>query len=503
MQKLSIADHTISRRTMLSGGAPTLVAASAAAPHLDKVERWDIWEQAFLGPRDGNPFVDVAFWAEFRNANRVLQADGFYDGSGLYRIRFMPDAVGEWTFLTHSSVQALDGKSGKFVCTAASNGNHGPVQVRDAQHLCYADGVSHVSIGTTCYAWVHQGDELERQTLATLKKSPFNKLRMCVLPTEKSPRRIPFERNASGAWDHTRFYVPFFQNLDRRIGDLRALGVEADLILFHPYDHDGFQRMTAAENRQYLRYMVARYAAYRNVWWSLANEYDLVKTKTLPNWDEFFRIVQEADPAGHLRSIHYSRRFYDYSKNWVTHLSLQSDDFEKSGEWLAEFRKPILFDECKYEGNIGKRWGNLTGQEMTRRFWLGMSSGAYVGHGETYSSPSGVAWLSKGGTLVGESPARIAFLKKIWEEGPSDVELTPEPYYPFVCKPGSYYLYFFDLHQPAEYEFKLTEGVPYRADVIDIWNMTITPIAGAWRGSFTLPLPGKPFQAVRLRRMDS
>lgn len=485
MQKSSI-----SRRTILSGIAPALIAgAPRAVP--STVERWAMWERAFPGPPKG----EVEFRAEFRNGNRVLLADGFYDGTGVYRLRFMPDALGEWTFTTHSTAQALNGKTGRFLCTAPSGGNHGPVVVADAQHFRYADGTPHLSIGTTCYAWAHQTDELEKQTLETLKTSPFNKIRMCVLPTEKSPQRVPFERD-----DHTRFHIPFFQNLDRQIAALCALGVQADLILFHPYDHEGFQRMSDAESYRYLRYIVARYAAYRNVWWSIANEYDLVKTKTLPQWDEYFRIVQEADPAGHLRSIHYSKRFYDYSKSWVTHLSLQSDDFDKTGEWFSEYRKPIIFDECKYEGNINKRWGNLSGHEMARRFWLGMSSGAYVGHGETYSGPNGNAWLSKGGTLIGESPARIAFLKKIWEEAPPDLQVTPDPYYPFVFKLGSCYLYFLDLHQPAEYEFKLPDAESYRAELIDIWNMTIAPVTGAWRGQFTLPLPGKPFQAVRLQR---
>lgn len=485
---------------MLSDIVPALLAGvSSAAPASSSVERWAMWEQAFSGPWKG----EVEFRAEFRNGNRLLLVDGFYDGNGVYRLRFMPDALGEWTFTTHSTAQALNGKTGKLLCTAPSGGNHGPVVVADAQHFRYADGTPHLSFGTTCYAWTHQADELQQQTLETLKNSPFNKIRMCVLPTEKSPQRVPFERDASGAWDHSRFHIPFFQNLDKQIAALCALGVEADLILFHPYDHEGFQRISDAENHRYLRYMVARYAAYRNVWWSIANEYDLLKTKTLPQWDEYFRIVQTADPAGHLRSIHYSKRFYDYSKSWVTHVSLQSDDFGKTGEWLSEYRKPIIFDECKYEGNINKRWGNLSGHEMVRRFWLGMSSGAYVGHGETYSGPEGNAWLSKGGTLVGESPARIAFLKEISEEAPPDLQVIPEPYYPFVYKPSSYYLYFLDLHQPAEYEFKLPETVSYRADVIDIWNMTITPVTGVWSGRFTLPLPGKPFQAVRLRRTKS
>jgi hypothetical protein len=231
----------------------------------------------------------------------------------------------------------------------------------------------------------------------------------------------------------------------------------------------------------------------------MANEYDLVNTKTLPEWDQLFRVLQQADPFGHMRSIHYSKRLYDYSRSWITHLSLQSDDFGKTGEWRNAFKKPILFDECKYEGNIDKRWGNLPAQEMVRRFWLGMASGAYVGHSETYSGPNGNAWLSKGGVLMGDSPARIAFLKRLWEQAPADLQVTPDPYYPFVFKPRTYYLYFLDLHQPAEYEFQLPEPESYTADVIDIWNMTVNVVPGTWRGRFTLLLPGKPFQAVRFR----
>ncbi|MEU9456656.1 hypothetical protein [Streptomyces sp. NPDC048277] len=32
-------------------------------------------------------------------------------------------------------------------------------------------------MGTTAYAWTHQGDELEEQTLRTLERSPFNRVR--------------------------------------------------------------------------------------------------------------------------------------------------------------------------------------------------------------------------------------------------------------------------------------------------------------------------------------
>ena len=63
--------------------------------------------------------------------------------------------------------------------------------------------------------------------------------------------------------------------------------------------------MPAAEDDHYLHYLVARLAAYRNVWWSLANEYDfLLDVKPMERWDHYFQVIQELDPHQHLRSVH-------------------------------------------------------------------------------------------------------------------------------------------------------------------------------------------------------
>ena len=35
--------------------------------------------------------------------------------------------------------------------------------------------------------------------------------------------------------------------------------------------------MSQETDRRYLRYVVARLASFKNIWWSLANEFDLLK----------------------------------------------------------------------------------------------------------------------------------------------------------------------------------------------------------------------------------
>ncbi|TDF98670.1 DUF5605 domain-containing protein [Paenibacillus piri] len=473
--------------------------------------KWDVFEITLQGPSHGNPFMDVQLSAEFTLGDRILHTSGFYDGEGLYRIRFMPDTEGTWTFRTKSTARSLNGIDGSFICQAAPAGNKGPVRVKNTFHFAYEDGTPYLPIGTTCYAWTHQGRELEEQTLETLQSTPFNKIRMCVFPKSylynlNEPVYYPYEGSPEKGWDYTRFNPEFFRHLEERVADLGRLGIEADLILFHPYDRWGFSEMKKPDDDRYLRYIAARLSAYRHVWWSLANEYDLMWSKETEDWERFAQIITDHDPYRHLISIHNCFAFYDYNRPWVTHCSIQRIDVYKTAEntdqWRNDWNKPVVIDECAYEGDIGMGWGNITGQEMVRRFWEGAVRGGYVGHGETYMHPDDILWWSKGGQLYGSSPQRIAFLTKIMENGPEGGlnPLKSEFDAPCAGIPDEYYLFYYGFNQPRYRQFNMKPGIRYRVDVIDTWEMTVTELDGAYEGAFRIELPGKQYMAVRLRK---
>ena len=471
-----------------------------------QIEQWDIFELSLDGPADGNPFLDVTVSAEFQHGHRTVEVDGFYDGDGVYRIRFMPDVTGDWHYRTLSSVPQMDGVEGEFECTVPATDSHGPVHVRDTYHFAYADGTPYNQIGTTCYVWNHQSEALEEQTLRTLAVAPFNKMRMCVFPkdylfNQNEPPYYPFEGTPLTDWDFTRFNPQHFRHLEQRVGDLRDLGIEADIILFHPYDRWGFCTMDAETDDRYLRYVVARLAAYRNVWWSMANEFDLMEAKDMADWDRFFRIVQGSDPYQRLRSVHNCRGFYDHGKPWVTHCSVQHSDLERVREWRETYRKPVVVDECRYEGNIERQWGNISAREMVHRFWLGTVGGGYAGHGETYLHPDDILWWSKGGELHGDSPARIAFLRQVLDDSPP---AGLEPIGRFGASKGTgYYLYYFGVGQPAILTLDLPEDREYTAEVIDSWEMKITPLPGTYSGNAAVELPGRPYLALQVRAQES
>jgi Domain of unknown function (DUF5060)/Protein of unknown function (DUF4038)/Domain of unknown function (DUF5605) len=483
----------------------TAVTGLAAAP--DSVEQWGAFEAVFKGPAEGNPFVDVEFSATFQQDDKAVSVLGFYDGDGVYRVRFMPETTGEWTYVTHSNRPELDGQTGTLTVTAPSAGNHGPVRVRDLYHFAYADGTPYWEIGTTCYAWIHQPEALQEETLKTLADAPFNKLRMCIFPkwmvyNRTEPELYPYVGTPPATWDFTRFNPKFFQHLEQRILDLQKLGIQADLILFHPYDegHWGFDRMGAANDDRYLRYVLARLGAYRNVWWSLANEWDFVKTKTVSDWDRFGQIIQANDPYHHLCSIHNQKILFDHTQPWITHVSLQDDRAEDAVRYLNQYKKPVIFDECRYEGDISQEWGDITAERLTGMFWKTLISGAYCGHGETYVDPNDVLWWSKGGTLHGQSPARLAFFKKI-------IDAAPAAAAPLSQKntwgvEGEYYLAYLWDRQHAYQGLTLPDNASFKAEIIDTWAMTVTPVPGVFAGHIEIPLPIKPYQAILLTRIS-
>lgn len=525
---------TVTRRDMLKGGV--LAGAAAATPAIaqhraaQRTERWGVHELVFNGPDTGNPFDDVQLSVVFEGWGKTIAVPGFYDGKGVYRVRFSPPELGRWSWRSACSVKTLDGQTGSFECIAPAKGNRGPVRVtKDGFHFAYADGTPFRQIGTTCYSWALQSEEKCAETLRTLKTAPFNKMRMLVTPNVESVATNPFVRTGTGPrdWDAARIDPDYFRRYEDRIVKLGELGIEADVILYHPYDEKrGYNDMKRADDERYVRYVAARFGAYRNVWWSMANEYDNVETKAMADWDHLFQVLVAADPHDRLRSIHQINIYYDHRKPWITHASVQNgaavlDDI-RAEVHRAMTQKPVIFDEVVYEGDIPLRWGNLSGEDMLQRFWWGLLGGTYVGHSETFSPSKNAdfSWLGQGGKLQGTSAPRLAFLRQIMEDGPVPGFEPIQAFwnYHIAGKEFEYYLKYWGKDTPVEWPVVLPGRgdkalLTYRADIIDTWNMTITPVEGVFKmvrkdqydvhdpTRPVIKLPAKPWIALRMQKV--
>ena len=105
-----------------------------------KVEKWRIFEIVLNGESKENPFTDVKLGAVFTNGETTKTVTGFYDGKGIFKIRFMPQETGAWTYVTSSNLKVLHNKKGKFDCVSNTKNNHGPVIVNDTFNFAYSDG---------------------------------------------------------------------------------------------------------------------------------------------------------------------------------------------------------------------------------------------------------------------------------------------------------------------------------------------------------------------------
>lgn len=485
-------------------------AQSIVVSVVGPAQQWGVAEVVLKGPSHGNPFADVEIHVTFRCDGASVRVGGFYDGDGVYRVRFMPPHAGRWAFESSSNAPSLDGVTGTLEVAGPDGSNHGRVVVRDTFHFAYEDGTPYLPFGTTAYAWTNQPAEQQELTLNTLADSPFTKLRMCVFPKSYSynsnePDSYAYKRNTDGGWDFARFDVAFFHNLEQRILRLQELGIEADLILFHPYDRWGFSDMPSWADDLYLTYIVRRLGAFRNVWWSLANEYDFMHTKNENDWERFAAVVRREDHARHLISIHNGAKSYDYTRPWITHCSIQRTDNYLSAEntdmWRKQWGKPAVIDEVGYEGDVAEGWGNLSPQELVRRCWEGAVRGGYVNHGETYLDEQDVIWWAKGGVLKGQSPARIGFLSELVAESPSGHwDPLPGDWDSRTGGDDDHRVIYLGLGRPRFRSLLLPDGSPWHVDIIDTWNMSIDTLPEPVEGRVVIDLPGREYMAIRIRR---
>jgi Domain of unknown function (DUF5060)/Protein of unknown function (DUF4038) len=453
----------------------------------------------------------VEWSATFTQASQSLKVPGFWDGGSTYKVRFSPPTSGAWSYQTSSSVPELNGKSGSLQVAEGGPGNHGPVQVFETYYLRYADGSRYHQWGTTCYAWVHQTDVIQAQTLQTLAGAPFNKMRMTVFPKDYSynkndPTSYPFVQKSgfpqgcsstakgtvctSYSFDYGKPDPAFWKHFEARILDLQKLGIEADIILFHPYDRWGFKNMGASNDDRYLRYALARLSAYRNVWWSLANEWNFcAPQKAEADFDRFGKIVAGTDPHHRLCSIHgtdacYSTQF-DYTKPYLTHAGIQSSCEDSGLTSRAQWKKPVIYDESRYEGDISDGFGNLTALEMMQRFWTATFVGTYQGHGECFKDPNDVLWWGKGGVLKGQSPARIKWLRDVMAEAPPFNELKPQGSGNLLvlAKDSAFYLAY--CKNATAKTITLGGTASYKVESLDPMAMTVETVGSAPAGTYS------------------
>ncbi len=385
--------------SFLIGTAAVGQQATSSPPD---ARRWAVQELAFEAARGyDNPYLDVEVTATFSGPDGAsATVPGFWDGGRTFTVRFTPTAEGRWTY-TLASRPRDPGLSSRGAFEAGDRGgpDHGFLR-RDASHptsFVFDDGTRCFMWGTTYYHLLlnaRAGDRWKEAVDGTIRYG-MNKIRFSLSPSDSGSKSGGYPTSTPFLDDNRRrLDLDHWRAADEVIRRLNDRGVLADVILFWRKSEDKVTDAMRDQDQRYLRYALARYAAFPNVLWCMVNEWNY---SSVPReyWNELGQLVRDEDPwsrdgaSPRALSIHQQTRpdwnFDD--QDWPSHAIVQLGVRNRGSSTR-------IGDEWAAAGKAGERFrhGDDWGNQSIVRNWNGRypivnDEYGYIGEPQDDSEP--------------------------------------------------------------------------------------------------------------------
>ena len=238
------------------------------------------------------PFVHVRVFAEFAApSGRSFVIDGFHDGGSTWRARFAPDEPGPWRWRVWSEPHDRGLQSEGTLDVTATGASRGFLRATPGTGFGFAwsDRTPAYLLGDTMYnlfGYVHSGHDaaplLERRMSQGMD---WIRVRAHCSSYHRRPHRHSRWMTAD-VWpwggapqdpDFEELNLRWFTTMDRVVADCQRRGISIELILecwLFEFPFDDRHRFTAEDEELWIRYLAARYSAYRAiVMWTPGNEY--------------------------------------------------------------------------------------------------------------------------------------------------------------------------------------------------------------------------------------
>jgi len=404
----------------------------------------------WCGPTDA-PARDVTLRVTFRHESGepAYTVHGFWDGDGrggdrgnVFKVRFCPTKAGRWRIETvESNAKALARRQRGATIQVKPSDHPGfwlpDPETPDGRWYRRSDGSHPYIVGNTHYTFLsrmtadgpRRGGAIADDVAANAPY--FKKLRFGVHGGRyPHPEAKPYFDDAGrptddGDFSHRPSPAWFHERVDAAVAAACEHDLIADLIISGPDTREARAALRARANggdpTPYLRYMAARYGAYPNVWFCLANEWNIKNPRySAEEVQRFGRILREHLPYPTPVSIHGRPGDWDRSLNarppWHDHVILQGKikRLDTSADVIARNVArgggvPVINDELGYEGR---------GDRFSRDDVIEGHLGAFLGggYGTTGFKPtSKTGHYFWGGFTPSEHTAapHLAYLRKI------------------------------------------------------------------------------------------
>jgi hypothetical protein len=375
------------------------------------------------------PFVDLVLDATFvAPSGRTLSMPAFYDGGGVWRVRFSPDEVGRWQYrvAARPADPALE-QEGAFTATETASAGFLKSTPGRAWGFETESGEPVFLMGDTVYnlfGAAYCGMDV-RGFLRRRAQQGFNffRVRMQVSPYHPPEGYSEWQTRSTWPWGGSeqsprfdRLNLAYFRSVDQVVQAAAELGVGFEMIMEawgFEYPFNNRAVFLPEWEEVWMRYLVARYDAYASVYfWTLMNEYEFYPdgnarhTGVEDRWAmRRARWIKSLSPHGHVISVHNAPQLPPFAERFrldpgaVDAVMFQDwGTIGKEDAWLtagiedsirksfADWGGSVVFVEYGYERNPDlpltfPPFAYLDAAHNRRGAWRGVFSGVGVCNG--------------------------------------------------------------------------------------------------------------------------
>jgi hypothetical protein len=487
------------------------VVSAAAGAQTAKVKQWDRFEAAVTNTKPyANPYKDVELIVTYTKPNGdKVDFWGFHDGGQTWRIRFMPDVKGKWTYEARFT-DNHPGAKGSFEVTQSDL--PGMISQYEANPIWfgYRNGkralIRSFHVGDRFFA--RNWDAASRKAfLDWFENQGYNTISIASHYLNRTVEKRGKDWNTPDLYP---LNAAEFQSLESMLDELNRRR-----ILVFPFagffgKESDFPR-EPGEQERYVRYTLARLGPYWNHFLLVGGPEPLLKKNPHLTFEEVNRLgglIQRLDPFGHLLSVHNATGVEPFKDQaWTSYGVVQGpktlDPAVLSKGLLAMHHpsKPLFAQETLWPGNtFGHPKYTLT--HVRKNAYVVLFSAAALNYADMAgSSSSGFTGSMDMSEKIQE---RHDLIRRIWnyfdtlpfERMKPRQDLVDNGY--CLAEAGREYLVYLD--KPGAVKIKLDSSARYTAQWINAQNTSESrPARPTSPGTYETP-PGGDDWLLRLRR---
>lgn len=412
----------------------TVIAACADGAHFtqgtQRAVLFGVHEIVLEGSEpQGNPF-DAVVTVTFNSPQKqTIAVKAFYDDGRIWRARLYVSAAGKWTWSTTCTTDvALHAKTGAFEATASKLRGRLLPHPKNPRQWMTENGRWFLNLNDTAYFLLSRfgshgkpvDDAAPKQYVRDLIAHGITSVRSfsAIGPSgslEDSDQWRDRWRDTFFTDDTmNRLQLDHLQTADQRLRWLldEYPDLYVQFILFPRGARWGredelWRTFTPQQKQRVMDYMIARYAAYPQIFWLIVN--DAHYGEKFPANNAYAREVGEYfakhDPWRHPMSTGHARRipYYFAGDQWSTYIHLEEayDVDAKQMEKYRQFAKPVFLGEDRYEQDRPDLDPLHMDYFQRRLFWSWLLAGGSTNYGGRWWT---VDPYTRTGTVQAQSP---------------------------------------------------------------------------------------------------